>query len=439
MDSIERQKMNIEENNPIKAPSQNTNNISGSKKYKNDEDNTKEIPKFNQFMFTPLQSLLLNKKMPHGFKFEIEENIHKILELSKPNQRRVKPKGFLQEPKIVVKPMKSIINDEKKNSAEKTHSTKPVKKIKKEEKEGPKNSNTNANNNSNNPINTSKIEGNNSEAYKIRIKCTSGFNKIKSSPGASLFYIGKTPDAPSLANIEKKINNFEYKTLDECFSDIRTLWNYQFRMHAKEPSVYQNICKLSTLTETVLKELKNEKNTTFNEKKEEISIIKKRTEKLKKDLDEFNGNSQKDLTKMNKTKNTASIHNLSQMIRNLTKIQLKGIIPILWENNEATDKKTYEFDLDKLSDDKFKKLEKYVVDCFNENKNINHINKALNHKKENKSNGINNSNKKNGNMNTSGIYKNNNNNHQNNIRKEESKKVNNSFSDSDSVSSNSSL
>ena len=133
MDSIERQKMNIEENNPIKAPSQNTNNISGSKKYKNDEDNTKEIPKFNQFMFTPLQSLLLNKKMPHGFKFEIEENIHKILELSKPNQRRVKPKGFLQEPKIVVKPMKSIINDEKKNSAEKTHSTKPVKKIKKEE------------------------------------------------------------------------------------------------------------------------------------------------------------------------------------------------------------------------------------------------------------------------------------------------------------------
>lgn len=32
MDSIERQKMNIEENNPIKAPSQNTNNISGSKK-----------------------------------------------------------------------------------------------------------------------------------------------------------------------------------------------------------------------------------------------------------------------------------------------------------------------------------------------------------------------------------------------------------------------
>ena len=440
MDIIEEdQKMKIEENNPIKPPSQNTNNVSGSKNNKSNEDISKEIPKFNQFMFTPLQSLLLNKKMPHGYKFEIEENIHKTLELSKTNQRRVKPKGFLQEPKIVVKPMKTPINDEKKISAEKNNIAKPIKKPKKEEKETTKNNNSNGNINNNNHSNTNKIEGNNSEAYKIRIKCTAGFNKIKSSSGASFFYTGNTPDAPCLSNIEKKIINFEYKTLDDCFNDLRILWNYQFRIHAKEPTVYQNICRLSSLTETILKDLKNEKNSTFNEKKEEISIIKKRTEKLKKDLDEFNGNSQKDLNKINKTKNTASINNLSQMIRNLTKPQLRGIIPILWDTNETNDKKTYEFDLDKLSDEKFKKLEKYVVDCFNENKNMNHINKTLNHKKENKSNGVTNGIKKNGNMNTNGIYKNNNINHQNNIRKEESKKVNNSFSESDSVSSNSSL
>ena len=440
MDIIEEsQKMKIEGNNPIKPPSQNTNNASGSKNYKSNEDISKEIPKFNQFIFTPLQSFLLNKKMPHGFKFEIEENIHKTLELSKTNQRRVKPKGFLQEPKIVVKPMKTLINDEKKISAEKNNISKPIKKPKKEEKETSKNNNTPINTNSNNHLNQNKIEGNNSESYKIRIKCTAGFNKIKSSSGASIFYLGKTPDAPCLANIEKKIINFEYKSLDECFGDLRSLWNYQFKIHAKEPSVYQNICRLSSLTETILKDLKNEKNSTFNEKKEEISIIKKRTEKLKKDLDEFNGNSQKDLNKINKTKNTASINNLSQMIRNLTKPQLRGIIPILWDTNETTDKKTYEFDLDKLSDEKFKKLEKYVVDCFNENKNMNHINKALNHKKENKSNGVTNGIKKNGNMNTNGIYKNNNINHQNSLRKEESKKVNNSFSESDSVSSNSSL
>ena len=432
------QNMKIEINNPIKTSNPNTNNISASKMSPNEDQLSKEVSKINQFMFTPLESFLLNKKMPRGFKFESEENILKTLELSKNNQRKVKPKGFLQEPKIHIKQMKNNINEDKKNLAEKEQSIKAAKKPKKLEKEVSKNiSNTNMNNNNSN-INTniSKIEGNNSEAYKIRIKCTSGFNRIKSSPGANLFYTSKIIDAPSLSKIENKINNFEYKTLNECFDDIRKVWNYQFKNHAKDPGIYQNICRLSSFTENVFKELLAEKNT-FNEKKEEISLIKKRTEKLKKDLEEINGNTQKETNNKNvKVKNTASINKLSQMIKLLTKAQLKGIIPILWD--KKADQKSYEFDLDKLPDDKFRNLETYVVNCFNENKNTNFVNKNLNlhnqNKKDNKTNGI----KKNGIIKSNGIYKNNIN-HQNSERKEENKKVDNSFSDSDSISSNSSL
>jgi len=432
------QNMKIEINNPIKTSNPNTNNISASKMSPNEDQLSKEVSKINQFMFTPLESFLLNKKMPRGFKFESEENILKTLELSKNNQRKVKQKGFLQEPKIHIKEMKNNINEDKKNLAEKKKSIKAAKKPKKLEKEVSKNiSNTNMNNNNSN-INTniSKIEGNNSEAYKIRIKCTSGFNRIKSSPGANLFYISKIIDAPSLSKIENKINNFEYKTLNECFDDIRKVWNYQFKNHAKDPGIYQNICRLSSFTENVFKELLAEKNT-FNEKKEEISLIKKRTEKLKKDLEEINGNTQKETNNKNvKVKNTASINKLSQMIKLLTKAQLKGIIPILWD--KKADQKSYEFDLDKLPDDKFRNLETYVVNCFNENKNTNFVNKNLNlhnqNKKDNKTNGI----KKNGIIKSNGIYKNNIN-HQNSERKEENKKVDNSFSDSDSISSNSSL
>ena len=432
------QNMKIEINNPIKTSNPNTNNISASKMSPNEDQLSKEVSKINQFMFTPLESFLLNKKMPIGFKFESEENILKTLELSKNNQRKVKQKGFLQEPKIHIKQMKNNINEDKKNLAEKEQSIKAAKKPKKLEKEVSKNiSNTNMNNNNSN-INTniSKIEGNNSEAYKIRIKCTSGFNRIKSSPGANLFYTSKIIDAPSLSKIENKINNFEYKTLNECFDDIRKVWNYQFKNHAKDPGIYQNICRLSSFTENVFKELLAEKNT-FNEKKEEISLIKKRTEKLKKDLEEINGNTQKETNNKNvKVKNTASINKLSQMIKLLTKAQLKGIIPILWD--KKADQKSYEFDLDKLPDDKFRNLETYVVNCFNENKNTNFVNKNLNlhnqNKKDNKTNGI----KKNGIIKSNGIYKNNIN-HQNSERKEENKKVDNSFSDSDSISSNSSL
>ena len=430
----ETKNLKKELNNPMQTSNSNANNISGSKMSQKDDYISKDISKFNQFMFTPLQSFLLNKKMPRGFKFESEENIIKTLELSKNSQRRVKSKGFIQEPKNHIKPIKSPINEDNKNLAEKEQSSKTIKKLKKIEKDNSKNINVNSNNNNNN-TNINKIEGNNSESYKVRIKCTSGFNKIKSSPGASLFYVSKILDAPSLSKIENKINNFEYKTLNECFDDIRKLWNYQFKNHAKEPTIYQNICRLSSLTENIFKELLNEKNT-FNEKKEEISLIKKRTEKLKKDLEEINGNSQKDLKNV-KAKNATSINKLSQMIRILSKQQLKGIIPILWDKNEVTDKNSFEFDLDKLPDDKFRKLEIYVVNCFNENKSTNIINKNINMHNQNinKNNGI----KKSGNINSNGIHKNNNINHQNNLKKEENKKVNNSFSDSDSMSSNSSF
>ena len=437
----ESQRMQIEPNNPIKVPTENTNNVSGSKKSKNEEYLSKDLSKYNQFMFTPLESFLLNKKMPHGFKFETEENILKTLELSKNNQRRVKPKGFLQEPKIVVKSIKTPLNLEKKVSAEKLNSSKTIKKPKKEEKETVKeiNPKSNINNNTNINSNTNKIETNNSEAYKVRIKCTTGLNKIKSSPGATIFYISSIPDAPCLANIEKKINNFEYKSLNECFDDIRKLWNYQFKNHEKEPNIYQNICKLSSYTENVFKELLNEKNT-FNEKKEEISSIKKRAQKLKKDLDEFNGNTQKEIYNKNiKPKNSSEISKLSDRIRTLSKQQLRGIIQILWDKSEMTDKKTFEFDLDKLSSDKFQKLENYVNKCCSDNSKTNIINKNMTNKKENKSNGINNNSiKKNGNINNNGIHKNNIN-HQSISKNEESKKLDNSFSNSDSMSSNSSL
>ena len=430
----EAQSMKIELNNTHNPSFQNSNKNSESKSNLNHKD----INKINQFMFTPLEGFILNKKMPRGFKFEIEENI-RPLETSKNYQKSFTKKNFIQNSEIPIKSVKNSINDDKKISAEKNETHKQLKKPKKIGKDSNKNLNSNNNNvdsnknnnsNSNNNSNNNIVEKNNSESYKIMIKCTSGFNKIKSSPGASIFYSSKIPGAPCLSNIEKKIQNFEYKSLDKCFDDIRKLWNYQFKNHAKDPNVYQSIWKMSSLTETILKDLKNEKNT-FDEKKEEITSIKKRTEKLKKDLEEYNEINQKEINNKNiKTKSITSINKLSQMITMLNKQQLRGILPILWTKNELKIKKTYEFDLDKLSDDKYKKLETYVTNCINENKNKS----IINNKKENSNI------KKNGNINNNGIYKNNNinNNIQNSTKKEE-KKVKNYSSDSDSLSSDSSF
>ena len=41
-------------------------------------------------MLTPLEWILLNKKMPHEYKLETEENILKLFELSKKHPKRIK-------------------------------------------------------------------------------------------------------------------------------------------------------------------------------------------------------------------------------------------------------------------------------------------------------------------------------------------------------------
>jgi hypothetical protein len=180
--------------------------------------------------------------------------------------------------------------------------------------------------------------------------------------------VAKFPDSPSLSSIEKKIKNYEYKTVNDFCDDLRKLWNYQFKHYAKEPNIYQNICKMSLLSDQICKELSNDN---LNENKnEEISNIKKRNEKVKKSINEIKENNQsEELNRNSRKQNMEEINHLGQLIRTLNKQQLKGIIPILSDKNETSNTKMFEFDLEQLSFEKFKKLEEYVLNCKNKNKN----------------------------------------------------------------------
>ena len=72
INSLNPQNKEIERNNP-------TNNQEAN-----------EDLKIGQYILTPLQSIILNKKMPFGFKLETEENILKSLETSKNQTKRIK-------------------------------------------------------------------------------------------------------------------------------------------------------------------------------------------------------------------------------------------------------------------------------------------------------------------------------------------------------------
>lgn len=447
-------KIEINKNNDNSLNS-NINTDSKSDHYK--EIITNNELKIGQFMLTPLEGLIINKKMPKGYKFEPEEILMKSIETAKITPKKLKK---------IHKHVDNQINEKSKNiPTENNNSNKDNSNIiinKKKKKLIHKENSLN-NDNINNNINYS------SESYKIMMKCFSCFNKIKSNKSSNLFYFPKTPDSPSLSKIEKKIKNYEYKSINEFCDDLRKLWNYQFKNYAKNPNIYPNICRMSLLSDKICKELSNNNiNNNLDNKKNEFSNIKKRTDKIKKDIDEIKGNNQNIIYNKNiKQKNLEEINILGRLIKELDKQQLKGIVPILSDKIENNNLKTFEFDLEELPYDKLKKLEDYVHNCININRKLKNKNQILN-----KNNGLNKVNNKNENISKKNIYesgdknkanKNNNNNHNNinrneNINKNSNLKDKNtdhetakkqdeiknitekkSFSESDSFSSGSSL
>ena len=75
----------------------------------------------------------------------------------------------------------------------------------------------------------------------------------------------------------------------------------------------------------------------------------------------------------NKPMTVEEKNQLGNNIRSLNKEQLKGIIRILSENNSVPKSKYFEFDIDKLSTKKLRELEKYVKECLTYNNNTKNI------------------------------------------------------------------
>ena len=261
------------------------------------------------------------------------------------------------------------------------------------------------------------------------------------------------------------------------------MWSYFFNLGEKgDNDIYEKTSKMSEKWEKIYSDLDNGNDESYN-----ISNnVKKRSEKTQRGYNENReqyGNKESippPIKKNNQQNNdnkpmTLEEKNmLGNLIRNLNKEQLRGIIKILADNNDVMKSKYFAFDIDKLSIKKLRELERYVKDCLssnnsnnessypknvnNNNNNNNSLNKKDNHKNNNNNNDTNKSNTNDiHNQNKNNEQKNNNKeineNNEKNEKKQESthklkqqstnKKNNNneseSLSDSDSISSDSSL
>ena len=349
--------------------SQDKNNIENAS-FKNDD------LKIGQYYLTPLQSILLNKKFPMGFKLETEENILKSIEITKQQEKKQKQAQKLNQ-QIGRRSSNKFGQQTKRN-------------------------NKNINNFENIPNNISP------EKYQIYKQCKSGFEKIKDSKYFNNYYTSDDPDIPCLSAIEKKINNFEYTSLYLFEMDVRNIWGYYFKINPNDDVSK----KMSEDWEKICTELENP-NSELN-----VDNIKKRTDNIKKEMEKIKDNkkntvpppvknSEKNGDNNNTPMTVEEKNQLGNYIRSLNKEQLKGIIRILNDSDSYPKTKYFEFDIDKLPTKKLRDLEKYVKECININ-NKNSKNQNTGNKNQTKENTVNKNNSANNINNNNNAQQNNN-------------------------------
>ena len=406
----------------------------------NIEEEKEEI-KLGQYILTPLQSIIINKKMPYGFKLETEENILKSMEALKNQAKKSKNSSKKNKNSGKNKEMLGL-------GLYKNGGMMPSKK---------------RNQNIDNIPN-----GVSDEIIKIYKKCKRGLDRMKEMKYYNMYYEPKKPEEPCIANIEKKLNNYEYKSLYDFIMDVRKIWSHHFN---SDNSNNEITSKMSDEWEKICTDLENSNN--------EMSVgnIKKRTDRISKEYHEFKDNVirenlpvpiKKNIQQINEDNKPMTVEEKNKLgndIRALNKEQLKGIISILSENNTAPKSKYFEFDIDKLTPKKLRELEKYVKKCLSSNSNKNNTSNNPHNKNTNKLNQkegqvnksnskLNNTQAQNQNQNQNQAILKSNNKNENKTQEnkndqsankkikqsnKKSPKKNDSFSDSDSMSSDSSL
>ena len=329
----------------------NVNIVNNSKRMNKDESQNES--KKAQHFLTPLECFLLNKKMPQGFKFETEENLLKTSENPKNQSKRIR------------QPIRFSDNLYKTNNRnyDKINSINQPKKR-------------------NNSYNIENIPKNVAPSkYKELQKCLRGLNMIKDTQWINNYYQSNNPDIPCLSNLEKKVNNYEYETFYDFAMDVRKIWYYYFSIGEKDNSnIYDITSKMSDIWEQIYSEIEN-----TNDEYSIASNIKKRTDKKKEYNNDYKPQYKnientlpppkkvKEQNIENKPMTLEEKNTLGNLIRNLNKEQLKGIVKLLSNNNDIN-AKYFEFDIDTLPIKKLRELEKYVKNCLNMNNNINNGN-----------------------------------------------------------------
>ena len=319
--------------------------------------NIPEKKSLNYFMLTPIESLLINRKMPHGYKLVLDnkEDINIDINIEK------KLKESSLEEKVIPKlKSKRRIKSKKKTTEFKEY-----------------------------------FKNIQNEKNSLIQKCRKCLDRILSETCSKNFYNQlKNKKIPSLLSIKKKVANNKYNNSSEFFLDLRNIWNYYLKKYPSDSKIFNNSYIMSQLTEELYNQFDN------------INEDENYGNNLKKNIDN-NCNLKK--KKKNKVENKVTVgekNALGIAIRCLNKDQLKGFVKLLKKFNineiQKGEKKYVEFNIDKLSNHVIKNLKLYVEECGIIIQNIYQYNR-ISKEDNNNNNNINNNNINNNNNNINNL------------------------------------
>jgi len=389
-----------EAQSPTKEDPVNTNlNISNNIPLdENDQNSIKEdkLKSFTPFSISPFYQILINKKMPSGYKLESEEN------LLKKDEKRHKSFLHRKHKKNSNSILESKIDSEnnnlniKNNEESKDNKDTIIKQKKTRKKIFPIGNEDNKGEDKENKENKSiavrrmtrehkpkiiedlgyidkdVIKGKSNPLFRAVNKiCEKGIMKMKKIPYYSFFYNSSKPDEPSLNKIEKNIRDFKYQSTYEFIMDLRRLWNHFLKIYNDQIEIKERVCEMCRISEKLYWDLES-----INIEKVELEEMNKKVDSLERKLRELKGNTLQfnmggfSLKKTNSNERSMSLNEktiIKNNIKLLTIEQKKGIANILRDTIDTANKKVLEFDIDKLNNKKLKQLDEYVKNCLRDN------------------------------------------------------------------------
>lgn len=180
---------------------------------------------------------------------------------------------------------------------------------------------------------------------------------------------------PLFAKIEKKIKANAYSHYIEFANEMRNTFSLYFINYSNNVEKYPIIFSLSDSFENIYKEYDNK---IFSKESKNLIEIKKRLNKLRKELKDTYHQSNQTTNKSNKLKisvngevitsspksNRKFKVDLANKIKRLTSEQKKGLINII--NRSYLDKKNndiMEIDVNKMPLNQLKEIERYIDEC----------------------------------------------------------------------------